>query len=122
MGRAFAGDDADLAAAVAVEHRTAEDLFQQFAILGLQHLGRGDDGMRPIGFQPAGLEEAGEQHDGRGVGLDDARPEAVQAPWNSAMRFFGETAGVQPQRLAQKGAAQRATASRRRAGRAARPR
>ena len=106
MGETLAGDDADLAAAVAVEHRAAEHLFQEKPVVVLQDLSGGDDGVRPVRLQPTGLEEACEQHGSARVGLDDARPEAVQGRVELQHPLLGEIAGVQPHRLSQKRAAQ----------------
>src|SRR5262249_36593527 len=61
MRRTLAGDDADLAAAVAVEDRSAEDLFEQYPILVLQHLGGGHHAARGRDAQPPVAQELREQ-------------------------------------------------------------
>src|SRR5205823_4415673 len=78
MGSAFAGYNAHLAAAIAVEDRTAEDAFDQRALVSLQHLGGCDDRIRPPGTQAALLEILRDEKGRTGVSLDDARTIAEQ--------------------------------------------
>jgi hypothetical protein len=77
MGRAFAGNHADLAATIAVEDPAAEHLLDQGAVVLFKHLGRSDDGMRLIGVAAAPAEVAGEEDRGAGISKEHARPKAL---------------------------------------------
>ena len=64
----FAGDDADFATAIAIEHLAAEGFFQDFSFAGKQHLGADDHGVERNVVNIVGSAEFREQDSGLGIG------------------------------------------------------
>ena len=104
VGVALAGDDADLAAAVAVEHPAAEDAFEQGAVVVGEHLGGCDDRVGAVRRATRRLQPAGEQDGSAGVGLDDLGASLCEGAVEGVHAGLGEGAAVEPHRLAGEGA------------------